>query len=75
MAGPAITVGEDTDLGEVARLVAEYRIKRVPVVRAAMAASSASSAAPIWFAPWPASTGDRHRPKRAPRRVTASLRI
>ena len=34
MAAPAITVGEDTDLGEVARLLTEYRIKRVPVVRA-----------------------------------------
>ena len=34
MAAPAVTVGEDTDLGEVARLLTEYRIKRVPVVRA-----------------------------------------
>ena len=34
MAAPAITVDEDTDLGEVARLLTEHRIKRVPVVRA-----------------------------------------
>ena len=34
MAAPAITVGEDTDLGEVARLLIAHRIKRVPVVRA-----------------------------------------
>ena len=34
MAAPAITVGEDTDIGEVARLLTEYRIKHVPVVRA-----------------------------------------
>ena len=33
MAAPAVTVGEDTDIGEVARLLTEYRIKRVPVVR------------------------------------------
>src|SRR3954452_17913054 len=33
MSAPVITVGEDTDLGEVARLLAAYRIKRVPVVR------------------------------------------
>ncbi len=34
MAAPAVTVGEDTELGEVARLLTEHRIKRVPVVRA-----------------------------------------
>jgi CBS domain-containing protein len=34
MAAPAITVGEDAALGEVARLLTEYRIKRVPVVAA-----------------------------------------
>jgi CBS domain-containing protein len=33
MAAPVITVGEDTDLAEVARLLAAHRIKRVPVVR------------------------------------------
>ncbi len=61
MTAPAITVGEDADLGEVARLLTEYRIKRVP----AMAASSASSAAPIWFARWPAGTECRRSPRRA----------
>ncbi len=34
MAAPAVTVGEDTELGEVARLLTEHRIKRVPVVHA-----------------------------------------
>jgi UTP:GlnB (protein PII) uridylyltransferase len=34
MAAPAVTVSEDIDLREVARLLTEYRIKRVPVVRA-----------------------------------------
>ena len=34
MVAPAVTVGEDADLGEVARLLMEYRIKRVPVVAA-----------------------------------------
>lgn len=34
MAAPAVTVGEDADLGEVARLLTQYRIKRVPVVHA-----------------------------------------
>jgi CBS domain-containing protein len=33
MAGPVITVGENTEIGEIARLLADYRIKRVPVVR------------------------------------------
>jgi CBS domain-containing protein len=33
MSRPVITVGEDTDTGEIARLLAAYRIKRVPVVR------------------------------------------
>jgi CBS domain-containing protein len=33
MAKPVITVGEDTEVGEIARLLADYRIKRVPVVR------------------------------------------
>ena len=34
MTAPAVTVGEDTDIGEVARLLTEYRVKRVPVVHA-----------------------------------------
>jgi CBS domain-containing protein len=34
MAAPAVTVGEDADLGEVARLLTQHRIKRVPVVHA-----------------------------------------
>jgi hypothetical protein len=33
MSAPVVTVGEDTDVGEIARLLAAYRIKRVPVVR------------------------------------------
>ena len=33
MLKPVITVGEDTDTGEIARTLAAYRIKRVPVVR------------------------------------------
>jgi hypothetical protein len=33
MSRPVITVGEDTDTGEIARLLAAHRIKRVPVVR------------------------------------------
>jgi CBS domain-containing protein len=33
MSKPVITVGEDTDTGEIARLLAAHRIKRVPVVR------------------------------------------
>ena len=33
MVGPVITVEEDTDISEVARLLGSYRIKRVPVVR------------------------------------------
>jgi CBS-domain-containing membrane protein len=33
MAKPVITVGEDTDVGEIARLLQEHRFKRVPVVR------------------------------------------
>jgi CBS domain-containing protein len=32
MTTPVITVGEDADLGEAARLLTEHRIKRVPVV-------------------------------------------
>lgn len=32
MAGPVVTVGEDTDVKEIAQLLTEYRIKRVPVV-------------------------------------------
>jgi CBS domain-containing protein len=34
MVAPVITAGEDADLGEVARLLTEYRIKRVPVAAA-----------------------------------------
>lgn len=33
MAAPVITVTEDTDLAEVARLLAQHHIKRVPVVK------------------------------------------
>ena len=33
MSAPVVTVGEDTDISEIARLLAAYRIKRVPVVR------------------------------------------
>jgi CBS domain-containing protein len=33
MSRPVVTVDEDTDTGEIARLLAAYRIKRVPVVR------------------------------------------
>ena len=33
MSKPIITVGEDTDAGEIARMLAAHRIKRVPVVR------------------------------------------
>ena len=33
MARPVITVDEDTDVGEIARLLQVHRIKRVPVVR------------------------------------------
>jgi predicted transcriptional regulator len=33
MSKPVITVGEDTDAREIARMFAAHRIKRVPVVR------------------------------------------
>jgi len=33
MRGPVITVDENTDLGEIARLLTAHRIKRVPVLR------------------------------------------
>jgi CBS domain-containing protein len=33
MSAPVITVGEDTNLEEIARLLSTHRIKRVPVVR------------------------------------------
>ena len=33
MSAPVVTVDEGTDVGEIARLLASYRIKRVPVVR------------------------------------------
>jgi CBS domain-containing protein len=33
MAAPVVTVAEDTDIGEIARLLTAYRIKRVPVLR------------------------------------------
>lgn len=33
MVGPVVTVGEDTDAREIARLLQAYRIKRVPVLR------------------------------------------
>jgi CBS domain-containing protein len=33
MSSPVVTVEEHTDIGEIARLFAAYRIKRVPVVR------------------------------------------
>ncbi len=33
MAGPVIAVEEDTDTAEIARLLVEYKIKRVPVLR------------------------------------------
>ena len=33
VAAPAVTVTEETDISEIARLLAAYRIKRVPVVR------------------------------------------
>jgi CBS-domain-containing membrane protein len=33
MSTPVVTVGEDTDIDEIARILTTYRIKRVPVVR------------------------------------------
>ncbi len=33
MSSPVVTIGEETDLTEIARLLAAHRIKRVPVVR------------------------------------------
>jgi predicted transcriptional regulator len=33
MSTPVVTVDENTDTGEIARLLAAHRIKRVPVVR------------------------------------------
>jgi CBS domain-containing protein len=33
MSAPVVTVDEESDVGEIARLLAAYRIKRVPVVR------------------------------------------
>ena len=33
MSAPVVTVGEETEVGEIARLLAAHRIKRVPVVR------------------------------------------
>jgi len=33
MASPVVTVGEETEIGEVARLLTAHRIKRVPVLR------------------------------------------
>jgi CBS domain-containing protein len=33
MAGPVVTVGEEAEIGEIARLLTEHRIKRVPVLR------------------------------------------
>jgi len=33
MSAPIVTVGEETDIHEIARLLMAYRIKRVPVVR------------------------------------------
>jgi CBS domain-containing protein len=33
MSSPVVTVGEETDVGEITRLLAAHRIKRVPVLR------------------------------------------
>jgi CBS domain len=33
MSAPVVTIEEDTEAGEIARLLADYRIKRVPVIR------------------------------------------
>lgn len=33
MSSPMVTIGEETELGEIARMLAAYRIKRMPVVR------------------------------------------
>jgi CBS domain-containing protein len=33
MSAPVISVTEDTELGEIARVLVTHRIKRVPVVR------------------------------------------
>ncbi len=33
MAAPVVTISEETEVGEIARLLAAHRIKRVPVVR------------------------------------------
>jgi CBS domain-containing protein len=35
MSTPVVTIGEDTETSEIARLLKAYRIKRVPVVREA----------------------------------------
>lgn len=33
MSGPVVTITEDTDVGEIASLLVQHRIKRVPVIR------------------------------------------
>jgi CBS domain-containing protein len=33
MASPVVTVGDETDIGEIAQLLAAHRVKRVPVLR------------------------------------------
>jgi CBS domain-containing protein len=33
MSAPVVTVGEETDINEIARLLTAYRVKRVPVLR------------------------------------------
>src|SRR5260370_14223474 len=58
MTGESVTVGEDTPIEEVVRLMEERRIKRLPVMRGTK--WSGSSAAPICFMRSPASRPGRH---------------
>lgn len=44
MSAPVITVGEDTDAAEIARLLRAYRIKRVPVLKGGRAVGIVSRA-------------------------------
>jgi hypothetical protein len=65
MSAPVVTVGEDTDISEIARLLAAYRIKRVTVVRDGRIVGIGSRA--VCCAPW--LPGSPSRPDRNPPRT------
>jgi CBS domain-containing protein len=73
MASPVVTVGEATDLAEVAQLLADYKIKRVPVLKDGHVTGIVSRTDLLGVVARGASGGTTEKPKPEQRGFLSSL--